>query len=312
MTSNWREGDHQDCFELTTRRPRRHIKSDPAEDLNPESDASLLKRHLEEASHDGDEADAERTDLPNPNVWQRLFTLMSRIPLFSRSNPGVDETSYGAIPTRDNNSDDGISDSNEGSFKDFRKQDKRKTHVPQSRSSSESSYGFEGQSSTANYRIAKDGTGEDDVIPISGQSTDEDENPPDNSRYLQVRASVSAKDDVAASISTPRMWTLSLLCALLGSGTNLFFSLRYPSIAITPIIALVVVHPLGLAWDRLFKRDDDPIVIYEYGQRVKRSVGERSRPLSGLTRVRQWFAQGKWNEKEHALSSSKRNSTSKI
>ena len=61
------------------------------------------------------------------------------------------------------------------------------------------------------------------------------------------------------------MWILSLLCALLGSATNLFFSLRYPSVAITPVIALVVVHSLGRAWDRILKRDHDPIGIFENG-----------------------------------------------
>src|SRR5262245_57317703 len=59
--------------------------------------------------------------------------------------------------------------------------------------------------------------------------------PADNSPYAQVRASVAATDDITLSIDTPRMWTLSILFAVLGSSTNLFFSLRYPSVSITPI-----------------------------------------------------------------------------
>ena len=97
------------------------------------------------------------------------------------------------------------------------------------------------------------------------------------------------------------MWFLSLLCALLGSATNLFFSLRYPSVAITPVIALVVVHPLGRAWDKILKRDQDPIGIFENGILNNASTslaadGERSRKR----RFRLWLAQGRWNEKEHA------------
>ncbi|RMZ90899.1 hypothetical protein DV736_g1866, partial [Chaetothyriales sp. CBS 134916] len=103
-----------------------------------------------------------------------------------------------------------------------------------------------------------------------------DEDPPDNSAYAEVRASVPATDNVAASINTPRMWILSMLFATVGSATNLFFSLRYPSVAITPVIALVLVHPLGCFWDLCLKR------------------------ISFSRRLRLWLAQGKWNEKEHA------------
>lgn len=111
-----------------------------------------------------------------------------------------------------------------------------------------------------------DNGGDEDARSID---RDDDKNDPiDNSQYPQVRASVAATDNVSACINTPRMWTLSLLCAILGSATNLFFSLRYPSVAITPVIALVVVHPLGLVWDALLKREDDPAVVFEYGVRV--------------------------------------------
>lgn len=98
------------------------------------------------------------------------------------------------------------------------------------------------------------------------------------------------------------MWTLSLLFALLGSATNLFFSLRYPSVAITPVIALVLVHPLGRLWDRLLKRDDDPLEAFEDGALVHRlstsSADDKS--TSQARQFRLWLAQGTWNEKEHA------------
>jgi hypothetical protein len=129
----------------------------------------------------------------------------------------------------------------------------------------------------------------------------DEENPPDNSPYPQVRASVSATDNFGLSISTPRMWILSLMFALFGSATNLFFSLRYPSVAITPIIALILVHPLGLAWDIAFKRDDDRKEYFENGVRLGNSaVEDVDERISVLRRFRIWLGQGRWNEKEHA------------
>jgi len=92
------------------------------------------------------------------------------------------------------------------------------------------------------------------------------------------------------------MWSLSLLFAFAGSATNLFFSLRYPSVAITPVIALVLVHPLGKMWDLLLKRDDDPEEIFVDGTRH----GYESDTSSLKSRLRLWLAQGRWNEKEHA------------
>ena len=97
----------------------------------------------------------------------------------------------------------------------------------------------------------------------------------------------------------PRMWILSMLFAFLGSATNLFFSLRYPSVAITPVIALVLVHPLGLAWDILLKREDDPKETFQDGVQV--SVPSNQTAGASLPqRLRRWLAQGRWNEKEHA------------
>ncbi|KAI1432012.1 OPT-domain-containing protein [Xylaria sp. CBS 124048] len=138
-------------------------------------------------------------------------------------------------------------------------------------------------------------------------SPGEDENPPDDSPYAQVRASVSPTDDITLSINTPRMWMLSGLFSILGSATNLFFSLRYPSVAITPVIALLLVHPLGLLWDYLLKRPDDPPEEFLDGVRtpLTTSTTESPSPLPGqkrtrAQRLRLWLAQGTWNEKEHS------------
>lgn len=112
---------------------------------------------------------------------------------------------------------------------------------------------------------------------------------------IQLQTLVSKPDPA------PRMWTLSLICAFLGSATNLLFSLRYPSVAITPVIALVVVHPLGRLWDKLLKHPDDPLIIYEYGIRRSplRSWDQNVR-IPWKRTLRLWLGQGKWNQKEHA------------
>ncbi|RDL31333.1 Uncharacterized protein BP5553_09542 [Venustampulla echinocandica] len=153
--------------------------------------------------------------------------------------------------------------------------------------------------------VVNQGSKDTDVDSSSGTEDSEesapevnDEDPPDNSPYSQVRASVSAVDNVTLSINTPRMWTLSLLFAVLGSSTNLFFSLRYPSVSITPVIALLLVHPLGLLWDQLLKRHGDPQDQFING--VRTSEGGAQGHVSYLRRLRLWLAHGRWNEKEHS------------
>ena len=136
---------------------------------------------------------------------------------------------------------------------------------------------------------------EDRAEEDSETSDREDHGPPDNSLYPEVRASVPATDNTSLSISTPRMWTLSIIFALLGSASNLFFSLRYPSVTITPVVALILVHPIGHIWDLVFKRAEDPDDYFEDGYRSSKNLsGSLSR------RLRLWLGQGRWNEKEHA------------
>ncbi|KAL2264366.1 hypothetical protein VTK26DRAFT_5792 [Humicola hyalothermophila] len=146
---------------------------------------------------------------------------------------------------------------------------------------------------------------EDDVRSyVFDSDIDEDEaDPPDNSPYAQVRASVAPTDNTTLSINTPRMWALSILFSILGSSTNLFFSLRYPSVAITPVIALLMAHPLGLLWDYVLKRPDDPPEEYVDGFRNNCAPPNSINPSARRSRlegVRLWLAQGRWNEKEHS------------
>ncbi|KAJ9606745.1 hypothetical protein H2200_008754 [Cladophialophora chaetospira] len=146
------------------------------------------------------------------------------------------------------------------------------------------------ESSNASTLTESGSDGEHEYTPTT-------DDPPDNSPYPEVRASVPATDNTSLSINTPRMWILSMLFAIAGSATNLFFSLRYPSVAITPVIALVLVHPLGKLWDFILKRRDDEEQTFVDGalQRDHPQVGQ-----SRLHKMRLWLAQGCWNEKEHA------------
>ena len=146
-----------------------------------------------------------------------------------------------------------------------------------------------------------DGESEPELPDDESESASES-SPPDDSPYEAVRASVPPTDDTTLSVSTPRMWCLSVLFSILGSATNLFFSLRYPSVAITPVIALLLVHPFGLAWDYLLKRDSDPPEEFVDGYRTRSLVqgGAHLRGMKHLASWRQWLAQGRWNEKEHA------------
>ncbi|KAH9871945.1 hypothetical protein J1614_006204 [Plenodomus biglobosus] len=146
-----------------------------------------------------------------------------------------------------------------------------------------------------------DDNDDDDDVSDSESLHDIKGNPLDNSPYAQVRASVAASDNTSLSIDTPRMWSLSILFAMAGSSTNLFFSLRYPSVSLTPIIALLLVHPLGLLWDQILKRPHDPEETFVNGSLQKRtySIETPQSRSTWLRSIRLWLAQGRWNEKEH-------------
>jgi OPT family small oligopeptide transporter len=245
---------------------------------------------------------------------------MSGTPLLLRSAPGYTTASYGIAPILSPASDDdhttssarstssSSSASRRGSFASQpvrRRRRRRKTSIPGPLSlrddpldpdvcQSCDSRGAPRLEDDAEMPSSPADSGSE-AVEVD-QSNDED--PPDNSRYAQVRASVSAVDDTSLSINTPRMWLLSLLFAVIGSATNLFFSLRYPSVAITPVIAVLLVHPLGLLWDGLLRRASDPEETFVDGTLAQRE--QAATPASRRTRLRLWLAQGAWNEKEHS------------
>ncbi|OTB19650.1 hypothetical protein K445DRAFT_313424 [Daldinia sp. EC12] len=267
--------------------------------------------------------------------------IMSKAPLLIRSSPGFGTGSYGAAPihpeVRDPDSDgeDPTPPRRRSSSESYRSGRRYSTDANRSvsfrrrasslsrRRKSQSEEiggstvvgGLEGRfgvSDTAlTNDIASDAKSDSSAVENEDSSDDandgDDTDPPDNSPYAQVRASVSPTDNTSLSINTPRMWTLSTLFSILGSSTNLFFSLRYPSVAITPVIALLLVHPLGLLWDYVLKRSDDPSEEFEAGIRISEltSNGNSQAPgthkeRSRAERLRLWLAQGTWNEKEHS------------
>lgn len=68
----------------------------------------------------------------------------------------------------------------------------------------------------------------------------------ETSPYPEVAASVSAKDDEEGTpVNTFRVWFLGMLFVTIGSGLNMLFSMRSPSIIITSIVCQLLSFPLG-------------------------------------------------------------------
>lgn len=282
-------------------------------------------------------ASSPNVELDPDHVPMRL---LNKAPSFLRSSPGFRAPNYGAVPLSSSGtpepSEDGV-DTGEGSSdgdnlshrtarlskstSSLRKRTSGRLRVRSSEELANATVagGIEGRYSVTDSSLGSeiladpkdvDSDDEDDEAVGVPLSVDNEEDPPDNSPYPQVRASVSPFDNTTLSISTPRMWTLSVLFSILGSSTNLFFSLRYPSVSITPVIALLLVHPLGLLWDALLKRRNDPPEEFDAGvltsgPRPSTSSSDEdpilnSSPRGRLGTFRLWLAQGRWNEKEHA------------
>ena len=327
-SNKYKATDFQESFQLSDRPPAPEVQDDESEeDVNPDSDAALLRRHR--SDDEGESDNKIQNKVTRQGLLKRFLAFMSQAPLLRGSSASQATTSYGALPRRGPGSTQAMPQSDisdedgenikgkhstvrsEASFPDIgsnRRRDGRESHS-RTRSRRASLQGSSpiliaepshpaGQGGHLGGDLPIATSEDEDVTEEEAISIAEDDEPPDNSPYAQVRASVAATDDTSASINTPRMWTLSLLCALLGSATNLFFSLRYPSVAITPVIALVIVHPLGRLWDRLFKRNGDLVETFQDGDLANRNKPDHI--LSRRTRFRLWLAQGKWNGKEHA------------
>jgi OPT family oligopeptide transporter len=301
--------------------PEHDSKLEFEEELDSESALALLRRHRE--------SDDEAASTPEHiSLFSRLAELMSKAPLLLRSAPRFGAGSYGAVPVGQSADTSDEEEEND----DVRQRDRRRSGLRNAvssgtlsgrsirsrtyrrkstnarRQSMEEISGLEGRFGLGGIPIPNaDDSGSagylSEEVILEDEVTVDDEDPPDNSPYPEVRASVSAIDNTTLSINTPRMWALSMLFAVLGSSTNLFFSLRYPSVSITPVIALLLVHPLGLIWDQLLKRRNDPNEEFIDGSRapsIDTNHEHNMQKPTGWTRLRLWLSQGRWNEKEHS------------
>ncbi|KAL9109956.1 MAG: hypothetical protein Q9227_005479 [Pyrenula ochraceoflavens] len=315
-----------ESIHLQSQNPRSSDSDDDtSSDLDPESDKAYLRRNRRRSNEDPED---HKLPVALLTFWGRIKDIvMSQDPLLKRSSPAGGSDSYGSVPSTyisrssplssdDENLDvrrkDGEENNSIAELEDsrthlngrpFRQNKARRRRRRSSSNTFDFGLGPESRASYANGTIGpgKPGLSNDSshssLSPSEGglnnDSNDRDEDPPDNSPYPEVRASVPATDDTSLSINTPRMWTLSLLFTLFGSAANMFFSLRYPSVTIAPIVALILVHPFGRLWDMTFKRDDDPDDTFEFGVRTS------THDSTTKNRFRLWLAQGKWNEKEH-------------
>lgn len=67
-----------------------------------------------------------------------------------------------------------------------------------------------------------------------------------DSPYPEVRAVVDPTDDPATPVNTVRVWLLGTVFAILGTGIDQFFSLRYPGISIYSYLIQFLAFPCGL------------------------------------------------------------------
>lgn len=73
----------------------------------------------------------------------------------------------------------------------------------------------------------------------------------DNSPYPEVRASVRNYDEDLPA-NTIRAWVIGLVLCTVGSGVNMLFSLRNPSVSVTTYVIQLIAYPIGLLWDLIF------------------------------------------------------------
>ena len=117
-----------------------------------------------------------------------------------------------------------------------------------------------GEYETRRYPLAEgDGAGDD-----SDWKTGEQEDSP----YPEVRAAVRNYDE-DLPCNTIRAWTIGLVLVVFGASTNTFFSLRRPSIGISPLVAQIIAWPLGHGWAKLMPKGD----LNLFGNRVPLNPG---------------------------------------
>ncbi|KAG9314623.1 OPT oligopeptide transporter [Chiua virens] len=112
--------------------------------------------------------------------------------------------------------------------------------APDSGSIRISEFDVESRSESARYSTAS-------KTDTQGTAFDYD----DDSPYPEVRAAISSVDDATMPVNTFRTWALGLFFTVVISAMNQFFSMRYPSVLITGIIAQLTALPLGKGLERV-------------------------------------------------------------
>ncbi|ODV80917.1 OPT superfamily oligopeptide transporter [Suhomyces tanzawaensis NRRL Y-17324] len=72
-----------------------------------------------------------------------------------------------------------------------------------------------------------------------------------NSPYPEVRAAVSVEVDPNVHLNHWRSWFMVTVFVIVFAGVNQFFSLRYPSISISYVVAQIISFPIGKALAKL-------------------------------------------------------------
>lgn len=58
--------------------------------------------------------------------------------------------------------------------------------------------------------------------------------------------------DVEVPVNTIRAWVIGLVLCTVGSGVNMLFSLRNPTVLLTTYVIQLIAYPIGLGWDLVF------------------------------------------------------------
>lgn len=72
----------------------------------------------------------------------------------------------------------------------------------------------------------------------------------DDSPYLEVRSAVRSTDGGEVA-NTVRAWILGMLFVTLGSGLNMFLSMRSPAINFPSLVVQLLVYPIGCLWAKI-------------------------------------------------------------
>ncbi|KAB5593002.1 OPT oligopeptide transporter [Ceratobasidium theobromae] len=103
-------------------------------------------------------------------------------------------------------------------------------------------------------RSKSDKNSDDGVETDSRYAMEYDIDFEDDSPYPEVRAAVANTDDPTMPTNTFRMWFLGLIFTVLIAGLNQFFTMRYPSVQITALVAQLVALPAGKLLEKTLPR----------------------------------------------------------